>query len=246
MQWFHVTPLFLLPRILADGGLRCGADLDEADSPRRASSRDDDDRPVAALGGQRPSDCVLLFRTRMSPLLDEKIRGTRKPGRAWNAYPHARLEFSASECLEVAGGKVYGSVGNVGRTLRRGECPIIAVYDSVEAVTTARVEEILLAAGTLKRRILPLGALRRITVFSRAEQALVQQHLEWETTRKELVVALDLKDGQPRYPKYAESQEDGPGRKFLRLTRELYEAIWNNDAERQATLIEQLSEACFD
>jgi hypothetical protein len=246
MEWFHVTPVFLLPRILADGGLRCGADLEGADSPRRASSRFDDDRPVAGLSGQRPSDYVLLFRTRMSPLLDEKIRGTRIPGRGWNVYPHARLEFSALECLKLAGGQVYGSVGNIGRTLRLGACPSIAVYHSVAAVAEASVEEIMLAAGSLERRILPLSALRRITVFSLADQALVQHHLNLGTMKTKLVVALDLKDGRPRYPKYAESQEDGPGREFLRLTRELYEAIWNNNGDRQAALIDKLSEACFD
>ena len=246
MEWFHVTPLFLLPRILADRGLLCGADLDNAGSPRRASSRNDDNRQVDSLEGQRPSDFVLLFRTRMSPLLDEKIRGTRKPGRVWNAYPHARLEFAASECMKLAGGQVYGSFENVGRLLKRGEKPTITVYRSKEAVAAAKVQEIMLAACSLERRMLSLSALQRITVFSHADQILVKRHLEWAAIDKERTVVVDLKEGQPRYPMYAESQNDGPGREFLNLTRELYNAIWESDRGRQATLLTQLSDACFD
>src|SRR5689334_12604359 len=115
MEWFHVAPLFLVPRILASGGLLCGADL-AGRSPRRASSQEDDDKEVAELQGRRPSDFVLLFRKQSSPLLDEKLRGHRKPGRAWNAYPHVRFDFLAQKCLELAGGEVYGSLDNVGRT----------------------------------------------------------------------------------------------------------------------------------
>jgi hypothetical protein len=182
----------------------------------------------------------------MSPLLDEKIRGTRKRGRAWNAYPHARLEFAAEQCLKLAGERVYGSVGNVGRTLRRGDCPNIAVFQTTAAVADAGVEEIMLAASSLERRILPLAALQRIAVFSLADQVLVQQHLECSRMNKDLMVAVDLKGGQPRYPKYVESQRSGPGLNFLQLTRELYEAIRNKDADREGTLSKQLSEACFD
>ena len=73
MDWFHVSPLFLLPRILVSGGLACGSDL-AGFSPRRASSKDHDDKVVAELQGRRPSDFVLLFRNKSYELLDEKFK----------------------------------------------------------------------------------------------------------------------------------------------------------------------------
>jgi hypothetical protein len=65
-------------------------------------------------------------------------------------------------------------------------------------MAVAGAEEVMLAAGSLERRGLPLGALRRIMVFSLADHTLVQQHFDWGTIKKEPVVALDLKDGQLR------------------------------------------------
>jgi hypothetical protein len=239
MEWYHVSPLFLLPRILASGGLRCGADL-AGRSPRRESSQDEDDKVVAELQERRPSDFVLLFRNKSSALLDEKLRGTRKPGRAWNAYPHVRFVFSAQECLKLAGGQVHGSLDNVGRTLKRGGRPRVALYRNVSDIQAAKVEEILIPASSLEahQRRLPWKALRRIVMFSDSDHVLVAEHFSrvgqsWPTALEEKV-------------KYAASQRDGPGKQHLNLTQEYYKAIWEGDCDREERLSCQLAMMCFD
>src|SRR5947209_4317237 len=133
MGWFHVTPLFLLPSILASGGLRCGADLAASRSPRRRSSRQYDEVPLAALGEQTPADCIMLFGSRTAArLLYDKIKGRPRSDQPWKAFPHIRLDFSPERCLALAGGKVYGSLDNVGRVLRGGGQPRIQVYKSAK------------------------------------------------------------------------------------------------------------------
>jgi hypothetical protein len=237
MEWFHVSPLFLLPRILAADGLRCGADLDVAASPRRQSSRGDDDVCAVDLGDRRPAEFVMLFRLRNPPLLDEKLRGHRRKDRPWNAYPHLRLEFCARRCMENAGGRVFASLDNVGRTLGNGEQPRILSCTSPGDISTD-VEEILLPATSLPDRRLPLNALQRIIAFSPGDHALVQAHLSWANA----VHQVDLCEKQ----KYAQSQIDGPGRTLLELTSTLFRAIREGDHDSQTEIMEQLATTCFD
>jgi hypothetical protein len=183
---------------------------------------------------------VLLFRKKSSALLDEKLRGHRKPGRAWSAYPHVRFDFSAQECLTLAGGEVYGSLDNVGRTLRRGERPRVAVYREVSAIRVAKVAEIMIPASSLEahQRRLPWRALRRLVMFSRADQDLVTEH--FSRVGQSLPTALEEKD------QYAASQREGPGQQHLHLTCEYYKAIWAADRHRETELGRLLAHSCFD
>lgn len=239
VMWYHVIPLFLLPDLLTVGGFRCGRDLSAAGSPRRSSSRKDDDTPVNALGGRAPSEFVMLFRNRASPLLDEKIRGTRTPGVAWRAYPHVRFALSAERCLTSAGGMVFGSPNNVGRTLRKGLQPVAKPYTSPARLEADGVEEILIDAGRLPEGRIPLTAVEFVDAFSDADAGLVADHLGRIGVR--LKVCIDPKKG-----KYAAGQRVHPGADFLNLTRRYYEAVWSGDGDRQRSLRLELQTSCFD
>jgi hypothetical protein len=150
-QWYHVTPLFLLPGILKSGGVKCGADLQAEGLPRRPSSRDEDDKLLNQLGDKRPSDCILLFTTPFPPLLKDK--------------------------LKAADYRVYGSPVNVGRALRNGGTPEIRRYRSYLDVQSSKVLELLIPADCLEGRILSLSSLRGIKCFSPADMELLQTHL---------------------------------------------------------------------
>jgi hypothetical protein len=235
--WFHVTPLFLFPRILESGGVHCGADLARDNSPRRPSSQVHDNQDVSGLGERRcPANFVMLFRKRSSPLLRHKIEGTRKPGANWKARPHLRLGFSPEECLKLAGGRVFGSRENVGRTLANGAQPRILDLTSAQRAEAERVEEIMIPAAKLS-----LNALRQIVTFSTADRDLVRDHLRW-AKMSPLVEQLQLEEKE----KYAKGQTVPPGSNYLRKTREFYGAIWSNDVQRQTTLLEELAKECFD
>ncbi len=237
--WYHVTPLFLVPDVIAAGGLRCGSDLAAAGSPRRSSSRQDDDQLVPALGDRTPSGFVMLFRKRTPPLLDEKLRGTRTPGATWRAYPHVRFAASAERCLAAAGGRAYGSPDNVGRTLRKGQLPRVAEYTTPVDLEADGVEEILLDAGRLPGRRLPLAVIDSVTTFSEADAELVRDHL----TRLEVSLAVSV---DPKKGKYAAGQRSRPGADFLAATRRYYEAVWAGDIDRQHGFRHDLQASCFD
>lgn len=237
--WYHVTPLFLVPSVIAAGGFRCGRDLAAAGSPRRSSSRQDDDQLVPALGDRRtPSGFVMLFRKRASPLLDEKLRGTRTPGATWRVYPHVRFAASAERCLAAAGGQVFGSPDNVGRTLNKGRQPRVTVYDSTDRLKGDKVKEILLDMGHRTDRSLPLTVVEYVAAFSAADADLVEDH--FGRVGSPLKVHVEPKDG------YVGGQGRDPGAGFLAKTRLYYEAIWSGDADRQQQLRLELQKSCFD
>lgn len=243
-DWFHITPAFLLPLIVRSGGLRCGADLATEGSPRRESSRQNDDEACIELDGMRPSDFILLFRRKAAPLLDEKLRGHRRPkseGRAWNAYPHIRLDFSAAKCLQLAGGWVYGSLDNVGRKLKSNERPRIRRYGSVAEVARGDVREIIVPVASLEKhgRCLPLAiALQRIVAFSTSDRDLVKEYLIH--ANHTFIVTLDEK------PEYAASQKIGSGYANLALILEFYHAVTSDNLRRQEELLKRLATECFD
>jgi hypothetical protein len=245
VRWFHVTPLFLVPAIVEVGGLRCGSDLTQCHSPRRRSSREDDDLGVESLQGLAASDYVMLFTKRSPGLLYDKIRGRGVKSAAWKAYPHVRLDFSGEKCLAAAGGKVFGSRHNVGRTLRKRQQPRIGSYRSTSEIKKNDVSEIMndvseimIAVDSLAERTLSLDALVEIVAFSKYDACLVQEHLRR--------VGKNLQTRASEKAPYADSQVNGPGAKFLRQTRELYSAIWNGNETGKAILMKALSSECFD
>lgn len=236
--WFHVTPLFLLPAILKSGGFRCGADLATRGSPRRRTSRADDDQPVKGLGGRSPGEFILLFTSPNPPLLTAKVRGRVRRGEPGKAFPHVRFKLNALKCLEFAKWEVYGSIENVGRTLRDGKEPVVKIYRSRQQVQNAGVKEIMVPASILPDRLLPLTAVSEITTFSQLDCDLVQQHLCKITS----TVSLTCKPMSA----YILGQSKGRGQQFAVTTRALCEAIWKADDRLQAQLSENLAELCFD
>jgi hypothetical protein len=234
-RWCHVTPLFLFAGIVEQGGLHCGTDLEKTGFPRRDSSRNDDNRPIAALDGCRAADCVLLFTSPMPPLLSDKIRGRTKH---WKAYPHVVVHFPAAVCLAAAGRKVFGSGDNVGRSLGSGEAPDVRSYTSYIAVHRAGVEEVMIRADSLPGRTLAITHAACVECFSSEDQLIVTEHLR--RTGVQLTVVLTEKSG------YIAAQSQPPGSEFLQLTDDFYNAVWSGDKQRQAELMAELARRCFD
>jgi len=109
---------------------------------------------------------------------------------------------------------------------------------SYRAIKTDGVEEILLPAGSLPNRLLPLRALRCVECYSTADRDLVEgmmRHFE----RREPV---ELKER----PRYVEGQKVEPGFRLHRQIVELYSAVGHNDREGQRTIIKDFSSFGFD
>ncbi len=237
-QWYHVTPLFLLPGILKSGGVKCGADLQAEGLPRRPSSRDEDDKLLNQLGDRRPSDCVLLFTTPFPPLLKDKLAKTRQRAVVWKAYPHALLCFCSAACLKAADYRVFGSPVNVGRALRSGGTPEIKRYRSYLNVASAKVQELLIPADCLEGRMLSLSSLRGIKCFSPADMEILQTHLR--SNGHNIPVEVE------QQPQYVEGQSQPPGAEFLEWTKQLYEAMQTGNEEKEKVLLSKLALTCFD
>lgn len=234
--WHHVTPLFLLPSILRDGGLRCGADLENVGMPRRQSGREFDDMVLESLGNARPSDCVLLFSKRNPPLLQDKLAKTRTG--IWKSFPHIELDFRAHLCLKEAGGRVFGSQDNVGRTLKKKKNPSIKPYTSYLALNRDKVQEIMIPASSLPNRILKLSAVRSVRCFSPHDRELVEQIQRYFD--KSISVDLELKK------RYVAGQAVAPGSDYLEKTRAFFDAIQSGKEDSEARLRRELAQKCFD
>jgi hypothetical protein len=237
-RWHHVTPLFLLGKILESGGIKCGADVEAEGLPRRPSSCDENEARLKALGDRRPSDCILLFTKPIPNLLKAKLSNTRKPGAGCKAYPHVVLSVCAAACLKASKYTIFGSTVNVRRALRRDVSVGIEPFRSYTAVRDAKIEELLLPADLLDGRVLPVSAIRAIRCFSPADGELVQQHLRW--SGHQIEVELDDEPG------YVEGQSHPPGSEFLDLTKRLYEAKWHRKKDQVSRLRAELASTCFD
>jgi hypothetical protein len=233
--WYHVTPLFLFASIVRHGGLRCGTDVAQDGLPRRASSKDDDDQPTEALNGARPADCILLFTSSLPPLLRSKIESRKG---AWKAFPHVVIHFAAPACMNAANRRIYGSIGNVGRTIRAGETLQIAPYTRYTDVYSDSVQEVMIHADNLSNRLLPLNTATCVECFSPADREIVAKYLGASS------ITLTALLSEKR--KYVDAQSQPPADNFLKLTREFYEAIRSKDECRQQSLMEQLANLCFD
>lgn len=243
-HWYHVTPLFQLPSILEQGGLICGADVDDLGSPRRESSREFDDIPLAGLGGKRVADCVLLYQKRkpMNNLLENKICGNRK-GSVWRSYPHLVLLFNSDECFSVVKRPITGASVNVGRSLRNNTVPTFGLYDDQTLMAEAGVQEILILAEDLPGRTLPLTALASIETFSESDQSLVRSVVR-RTNHK--AIPIEMSNAKQRVVNYTAGQSFSPGAEYLRLHKELFAALESGNALLSRRLVERLSNECFD
>ena len=235
-RWYHVTPIFLLPRIFESGGVKCGADVEADGLPRRSSSRNEDDHRIKALGDRRPSDCILLFKKPNPTLLKDKLSRAQRRG-IWRASPHVVLSVCAAACLKAADYTIFGSSANIGRP-SRGRAVEIRMFRSYLDVQTSKAEELLIPAECLEGRILPLSAVRAIRCFSLADKDLVQHHFEWSGCK----IEIELEDE----PRYVEGQSQSPGSEFLDLTNRLYQAIWHGAEDQARPLLDALAQKCFD
>lgn len=234
-SWYHVTPLFSLPKIIDAGGLRCGADVEKDGLPRRHSSRHDDDQIVSGFGGLRASDCVLVFTNSSPPLLRSKIEN--RTGE-WKAFPHVLMHFSAAACMKTANWSVFGSKENIGRTIRKGNVPGITKYSSYIAVFRSAVQEVVIPAGNLPGRLLPLHALQRVECFSPADQAILVEFFE------EAQVNFEVKLTHKQ--KYVDAQSQPRSGRFLEMTKEYYTAFSKKNVEQCEQILRRLSDECFD
>ena len=234
-EWYHVTPLFLLGNILEHGGLRCGSDLDLDGLPRRQFSREEDDQPLTSLGGARPADCVMLFKTANSNLLRSKMESR---GGRWKAFPHVVIHFSPGKCLKSAGGSVFGSVCNVGRSLKRDETPDVRRFTSYTALGNAGVQEVMIPVTTLPNKTLSIAAATSIQCFSQTDQEIVEKLLSAFDSHP----AVTLTEKEP----YIDAQREPPASEYIELTRQMYGALEAGDRERHLELMLELAHRCFD
>lgn len=234
-QWYHVTPIFLLGNILRHGGLQSGSDLDSSASPRRESSRADDDMPVEALGGIRPADCIMFFTTANPPLLRSKMASR---GGRWKAFPHIVIQFSAAQCLAHSGGAVFASTDNVGRTLRRGETPDVRRFTSYIALYRSGAREVLIPASSLPDRTMPISAATKVQCFSAGDCDIINEQLN--TCQLPIPVDLVVKH------RYVQAQSEPPASAYLENTKLLYAAYSAGEHERYRQLMTLLSRECFD
>lgn len=234
-EWYHVTPLFLLGSVLRTGGLRSGSDLDSSQSPRRQSSREDDDQPLASLNEARPADCVMLFTKATPPLLRNKMESR---GGRWKAFPHVVIHFSSARCLKTAGGTVFGSTENVGRTLRSGGTPDIRSYTSYTALRRSGVQEVMIPAASLPDRTLPIAAATQVCCFSNVDQQIAARLAA--AFRIDLAVTLKSKQ------RYAEAQAESPGSEYIEMTASYCDALLDCNEQRCDELLLVLSRRCFD
>ncbi len=122
--------------------------------------------------------------------------------------------------------------------LRRSFPVEIRTFRSYLDVQRSKVEELLIPADRLERRILPLSTVRAIKCFSSADRDLVQSHLAWSGHKIE--VELD------EISRYVEGQSQPPGSVFLDLTKQLYEAIRDGKADNVKQHLDMLASTCFD